>query len=89
MPKIMWGLFILETPLTIACLVLFALASPDTYRTRLWQVGSDHHFNSNPNEVLYSFANYKPIHTPLVWSRLYVLAISYIYIWPEANILTA
>ena len=66
----MLGLFVLETPLTIACLVLFALANPDTYRTALWQNGSDRGFNSNPNEILYAYANYQPISAPLIWNSL-------------------
>ena len=72
LPKLMIALFVLETPLTIACLVFFGVADPDTYRTRLWQNGSDKHFNSNPNEILYSYANYQPIKVPLIWSQLYV-----------------
>lgn len=70
LPKLMIGLFILELPLTIACLVFFGVADPDTYRTRMWQNGSDKGFNSNPNEILYSYANYRPIKVPLVWSSL-------------------
>ena len=69
-PKVFYGLVALEIPLTIALLALFGIADPDTYRTKLWQDGSDRHFNSNPNEVLYAYANYQPIHTPLVWSPL-------------------
>ena len=66
----MYGLFLLELPATVGCLLLFGIADPNTYRTKLWQDGSNHGFNSNPNEILYSYANYKPIHTPLIWSTL-------------------
>lgn len=69
----MWTLFGIEFLFTIAVLTLFGIADPDTYRTKLWQEGSDHGFNSNPNEILYSYANHDPIDTPLVWSTLYVI----------------
>lgn len=67
-PKVMVALFVLELPLTVACLALFGIADPDTYRTTMWQIGSDNGFNSNPNEILYAAANYRPIHVPLIWS---------------------
>lgn len=69
-PKLMVALFILELPLTVGMLILSGVADPDTYRSKMWQIGSDHGFNSNPNEILYAYANYKPIHVPLVWSSL-------------------
>ncbi len=66
----MTGLLILELPMTVACLVLFGIADGDSYRNKLWQDGSNHGFNSNPNEILYDYANYRPVHYPLVWSKL-------------------
>jgi hypothetical protein len=55
----------------VACLVFFGIASPNTYRTAMWQVGSDNGFNSSPNEVLYAYANYRPLPTtPMIWSTL-------------------
>ena len=72
LPKLQYALFILEIPLTITLLVLFSIADTDNYRNRLWQNGSDRGFNSNPNEILYSYANYQPIDVPLIWSSLYV-----------------
>ena len=71
-PKTLVGFFIAELPLSIAILALFGIAQPDLYRTRFWQEGSDHGWNSNPNEILYALANYKPISTPLPWSQLFV-----------------
>ena len=65
----MYGLFSLEFLLTVAMLALFGIADPNTYRTKLWQDGSDQGYNSNPNEILYSYANYRPISVPLVWSQ--------------------
>ena len=68
LPKLMLALIILEAPFTIACLALFGIADPDTYRTKLWQNGADHGFNSKPSDILYLYANYKPVHIPLIWS---------------------
>jgi hypothetical protein len=72
MPKVLIALLILEFPLTIACLALYGIADPNTYRTKLWQNGYDQGFNSAPNSILYSYANYKPVHTPMIWSARYV-----------------
>ncbi|OAP63934.1 hypothetical protein AYL99_03161 [Fonsecaea erecta] len=62
-------LILVEIPLTIALLALFGIASPDTYRTRLWQDGADNGFNSSPLTGLYAAANYRPYTTPKVWSQ--------------------
>lgn len=67
--KLMYGLFVLEFFLTVAALTFFGIADPNTYRTKLWQNGANKGFNSDPSVVLYSFANYRPISTPLVWSQ--------------------
>lgn len=69
-PKILISLFILELPLSVAALALFGIAHPDLYRTRFWQEGSDHGWNSNPNQRIYAYANYKSFSTPLPWSQL-------------------
>ena len=74
LPKLMIALFILEFPFTIAALALFGIADPDTYRTKLWQNGADQHFNSDPSEILYRYANYKPVHYPIIWSALSVFS---------------
>ncbi|KAL8740295.1 MAG: hypothetical protein Q9190_006984 [Brigantiaea leucoxantha] len=68
-PRTMFGFFTMELLIEIAALALFGIAQPDLYRTRLWQEGSDHGWNSNPNEIIYAYANYRPIHTPLPWSQ--------------------
>jgi len=64
-----YGLIAIELPLTIALLALFGIASPNTYRTRLWQDGADNGFNSSPSTGLYAAANYRPYTTPRVWSQ--------------------
>jgi len=70
-PKVIVGLMVLELLDTVACLVFFGIADPDTYLTALWQVGSDNGFNSSPDQILYAYANYRPIpNTPFVWSAM-------------------
>lgn len=69
LPPVVWGFFVVEFLFTIPVLTLFGIADPDTYKTKLWQEGSDHGWNSSPNEILYSYANHRPIKTPLVWSE--------------------
>jgi len=69
-PRVLIALMVLELGGTVAALALFGIASPDLYRTRLWQVGSDWGFNSSPKQILYAYANYRPIpKTPFVWSN--------------------
>jgi len=68
-PKVLLALILIEFAFTIAGLALFGIADPDLYRTRLWQDGSDNGFNSNPNQLLYDYANYRPAIAPLVWSQ--------------------
>lgn len=59
---------VFELPFTVANLALFGIASPNLYRTILWKEGGQRGFNSDPITVLYSYANYRPVETPLVWS---------------------
>jgi hypothetical protein len=69
-PKALIALLVLELGGTVAALALFGIASPDLYRTKLWQVGNDNGFNSSPLEILYAYANYRPIpHIPFVWTK--------------------
>ncbi|KAL8892325.1 MAG: hypothetical protein Q9205_000175 [Flavoplaca limonia] len=68
-PKVIFYLFGIELLIEIAALALYGIAQPDLYRTRLWQEGSDHGWNSKPNSILYAYANYRPVHTPLPWSQ--------------------
>lgn len=69
-PKLMLGLICFEFALTVACLALTGIASPDLYRSRLWKEGGELGLSSSPSTVVYSYANYKPVKTPLVWSYL-------------------
>ncbi|KAI9727587.1 MAG: hypothetical protein M1834_008026 [Cirrosporium novae-zelandiae] len=67
--KVVCALIIFELPVIVATLALFSIANPNLYRSRLWQDGADNGFNSAPSEILYSYANYHPISTPLPWSQ--------------------
>lgn len=70
-PIIFKSLLVFELPVTVALLALFGIAAPDLYRTRLWQDGADNGFNSSPDEMVYTLANYRPYSVPNVWSQLY------------------
>ena len=71
LPKMMLGLLVFELPLTVACLLLTGIAQDDTYQSKLWQNGADQGFNSSPTVILYSYANYAPLKTPIIWSNEY------------------
>jgi hypothetical protein len=63
-------LMVFELLGVVPCLVIFGIAQPDLYRTDLWQIGFENKLNSNPNMILYAYANYRPLPTvPLVWSQ--------------------
>ncbi|WEW57652.1 hypothetical protein PRK78_003119 [Emydomyces testavorans] len=63
------ALLVIELPFTVAVLALFGIASPNLYRTKLWQDGADNGFNSSPDELVYRFANYEPYTTPRPWTQ--------------------
>lgn len=70
-PRIVTGLFGLEFCGTVAALAFFGIASPNLFRVALWKDGGLNKFNSDPNEILYAYANYQAIpKIPLVWSQL-------------------
>jgi hypothetical protein len=72
-PKVLIVLMVIELAGTIPALALFGIASPDLYRTQLWQIGYNNGFNSDPKQILYAYANYVPLpKTPFVWSQTYV-----------------
>ncbi|EFX05224.1 hypothetical protein CMQ_3293 [Grosmannia clavigera kw1407] len=69
--KPFYYLMIFELGGVIGLLILFAISQTDPYRKSMWQIGWDHRWNSNPSEILYAYANHKPIPTtPFVWSTL-------------------
>jgi hypothetical protein len=68
---VMIGLMLAELAGVVATLALFGVADSRDYRGNLWRVGFDNGFNSSPDQILYAYANYRPIpKTPLVWSQL-------------------
>ena len=69
-PKVFTWLCAAEFPMTVACLALFGIADPNTYRTKLWREGYLHGWNSDPADVIYALANYKPVDTPRPWNQL-------------------
>ncbi|KAK4144764.1 uncharacterized protein C8A04DRAFT_36333 [Dichotomopilus funicola] len=74
-----WGM-LPELGGIIPLLVMFAFQQPDGFRTLFWRIGFENKLNSNPNMILYAYANYQPLPTiPFVWSRMltdYNVAIS-------------
>ena len=76
-PRVLIALMVIEVAGTVAALALFGIAQPDLFRTKLWQVGADHGWNSSPKDKLYAYANYRPIpKTPFIWSKTYVFSLS-------------
>ncbi|KAJ2904535.1 hypothetical protein MKZ38_007867 [Zalerion maritima] len=68
--RLLWWMLPLELFGVVACLAMFGIAQPDTYRTTMWEIGGKEGFNSAPNYQVYFAANYKPIPTtPFVWSQ--------------------
>lgn len=68
--KAIWCLIGLELIGLVPALVIFGIAQPDLYRTDLWRIGYLNGLNSNPNRVLYAYANYKPVpDVAFVWTK--------------------
>jgi len=68
--KVLYLLMLPELACTVALLVLFGIEQPDLYRTLFWQIGYDNGLNSDPNMILYAYANHVPLPTiPFVWSQ--------------------
>lgn len=66
----MYIVMIAELLGTVAVLVMFGVAQPDLYRTKLWRAGHELGFNSSPNVILWAYANYEPLpKLPFVWSQ--------------------
>ncbi len=54
----------------ITVLVIFGIAQPDLYRSKMWLIGYENGLNSNPNMILYAYANHQPLpKVPLIWSK--------------------
>ncbi|POR33540.1 Uncharacterized protein TPAR_06230 [Tolypocladium paradoxum] len=59
-----------EFAISAASVVLFGLAYPDRFRSKLWENGGELRWNSNPRLRIYFYANYRePPEIPLIWSQ--------------------
>ena len=61
---------LVDLVLAITLVSLFASAYPDGFRTALWQNGGSEGWNSDPQQRVYNYANYRespPI--PLSWDQ--------------------
>jgi len=76
--KTIFVMLAIEVALTVPALALTGIADPNTYRNKLWHDGFMNGYNSDPSTILYSYANYKPVKTPLVWSASYVVPLQVI-----------
>ncbi|CAJ2500599.1 Uu.00g034520.m01.CDS01 [Anthostomella pinea] len=66
----MYIMMFAELGATVAMLVLFGIAQPNLYRTKLWQAGYELGFNSSPAVILYAYANHvSQPNLPFVWSQ--------------------
>ncbi|KAF7534062.1 hypothetical protein G7Z17_g13425 [Cylindrodendrum hubeiense] len=60
----------LELAIATVAVVLFGLAYPDRFRSKLWGNGGVEGWNSNPNLRIYFYANHiEPPEIPLIWSQ--------------------
>lgn len=58
-----------ELMVLVPILVIFGIAQPDMYRSDMWRIGFENELNSNPDMILYAYANYRPLPSvPFVWS---------------------
>lgn len=59
-----------EFILVITLLAIFGAAYPDHFRTKMWEKGGAEGWNSDPEQRIYFYANYKePPEVPLIWSQ--------------------
>ncbi|KAF4469555.1 hypothetical protein FALBO_3547 [Fusarium albosuccineum] len=68
--KIPFALILVEMAISVTAVVLFGLAYPDRFRSRLWENGGEEGWNSNPNHRIYFYANHRePPEIPLLWTQ--------------------
>ncbi|KAM5354413.1 hypothetical protein ACJ41O_001062 [Fusarium nematophilum] len=68
--KIPLALILVEFAIAGTAVLLFGLAYPDRFRTRLWANGGEEGWNSNPNQRIYYYANHRePPEVPLLWTQ--------------------
>ncbi|KAM0433292.1 hypothetical protein ACHAPT_004168 [Fusarium lateritium] len=68
--KIPLALILIEMTISLMAVILFGLAYPDRFRSRLWENGGEEGWNSNPNKRIYFYANHQePPVVPLLWKQ--------------------
>lgn len=68
--KATWYTMVFELIGVVVCLVIFGISQPNLYRTDMWRIGFENKLNSNPNIVLYAYANHRPLpNIPFIWSQ--------------------
>ncbi|KXH35421.1 hypothetical protein CSIM01_10180 [Colletotrichum simmondsii] len=69
-PNLIAVVLCFETVVVFAALVLFGVAYPDRFRSRLWRNGGEEGWCSNPRLRIYFYANHEePPEIPLIWSQ--------------------
>ncbi|KAF4777571.1 hypothetical protein HER10_EVM0003930 [Colletotrichum scovillei] len=69
-PDLIAVLLCIEAVVVFAALVLFGVAYPDRFRSRLWRNGGEEGWCSNPRLRIYFYANHEePPEIPLIWSQ--------------------
>ncbi|KAL5606048.1 hypothetical protein BROUX41_006178 [Berkeleyomyces rouxiae] len=66
----MYYLMLAELAGLVPILIIFGISQPNWYRTQFWRIGFENGWNSNPNMILYAYANYESRPSiPFVWSQ--------------------
>ncbi|KAL2683133.1 hypothetical protein Neosp_007600 [[Neocosmospora] mangrovei] len=69
-PKVPLSLLLVEFTISLMAVILFGLAFPDRFRSRLWENGGEEGWNSNPNKIIYYYANHRePPKVPFLWQK--------------------
>ncbi|KAM6525501.1 hypothetical protein FALCPG4_011040 [Fusarium falciforme] len=68
--KVPLSLLLVELTIALMAVILFGLAYPDRFRSRLWENGGEEGWNSNPNTRIYFYANHRvPPEVPYLWQQ--------------------
>ncbi|RMJ12296.1 hypothetical protein CDV36_008054 [Fusarium kuroshium] len=68
--KVPLRLLLAEMFIALTAVILFGLAYPDRFRSRLWENGGEEGWNSNPNQRIYFYANHQePPKVPYIWKQ--------------------
>ncbi|XP_014560979.1 hypothetical protein COCVIDRAFT_33999 [Bipolaris victoriae FI3] len=86
-PLLFLSAMLVDLILAITLISLFASAYPDRFRTALWRNGGSEGWNSDPQQRVYDYANYRespPM--PLIWDQSstmfhLVIAVIALFVW--------